>query len=289
MSERGDALEDTWYAWEETDAEQSWLLSYVDVLCVILAMVLVLLAGRLESEPAPPPPKAATATSSLPAETLPADPLSAEASPVPGRPPVIESDPVSEPVEEPDRVLAAFPARSESPGFVQHQPLSTSLPPPLPATVPAPAVQDRSVEGVAILHDEQGMTLQIAEVVLFESGQARLKESAGPVLERALMLLRTFGDVDVAVQGHTDNRPVQGGPFGSNWALAAARANAVATYLLASGQPPERLRLESYADTRPIADNTSAAGRARNRRVELRVELTRQVDDRNQPSTGQRL
>ena len=269
MTERGDALEDTWYAWEETDAEQSWLLSYVDVLCVILAMVLVLLAGRLESEPAPPPPKAATAAPSLPAEPLPAT----EPAPVP----------------VPEMALAAFPARSEPPKFLQYEPLSASLPPPLPATVPAPAVQDRSVEGVAILHDEQGMTLQIAEVVLFESGQARLKESAGPVLERALMLLRTFGDVDVAVQGHTDNRPVQGGPFGSNWALAAARANAVATYLLASGQPPERLRLESYADTRPIADNTSAAGRARNRRVELRVELTRQVDDRNQPSTGQRL
>jgi len=76
------------------------------------------------------------------------------------------------------------------------------------------------------------------------------------------------------VQGHTDNRPVQGGNYRSNWELAAARANAVAAFLLRQGFPPEQLRVESYADTRPVAENASDAGRAQNRRVELLVEFS---------------
>jgi chemotaxis protein MotB len=130
-----------------------------------------------------------------------------------------------------------------------------------------------SVDGVRIVRHEDAVTLQIAEVVLFDSSRAMLKPTAAPVLERAIMLLNEFGEVAVAVQGHTDNQPVRGGEYRSNWELASARANAVAAHLLQQGFPPERLRVESYADTRPVAENDTSTGRARNRRVELRVAL----------------
>ncbi|HUO66073.1 MAG TPA: OmpA family protein, partial [Gammaproteobacteria bacterium] len=75
----------------------------------------------------------------------------------------------------------------------------------------------------------------------------------------------------ISVEGHTDNVPVQGGPFPSNWDLASARANAVARYLLEQGFEPSRLQSVSYADTRPVASNDTEEGRAANRRVELQI------------------
>jgi chemotaxis protein MotB len=135
------------------------------------------------------------------------------------------------------------------------------------------APPDPKMDGVEVVRHEDAVTLQIAEVVLFDSSRALLKTTAAPVLERAIMLLNEFGEVAVAVQGHTDNQPVRGGEFRSNWELSAARANAVAAFLLQQGFPPERLRVESYADTRPVAENDTRTGRAQNRRVALRVEL----------------
>ena len=86
--------------------------------------------------------------------------------------------------------------------------------------------------------------------------------------------MREAGDARISVEGHTDDVPVQGGVFDSNWDLAAARANAVTRYLLAQGFAPARLQSVSYADTRPVSDNATAEGRAANRRVELQIEFT---------------
>ena len=73
---------------------------------------------------------------------------------------------------------------------------------------------------------------------------------------------------------------MQGAEFASNWDLAAARANAVTRFLLARGFDPSRVHSVSYADTRPVADNGTAAGRAANRRVELRIEFPEDADPR---------
>jgi chemotaxis protein MotB len=88
-----------------------------------------------------------------------------------------------------------------------------------------------------------------------------------------VLTLQEIGEADVAVEGHTDDRPILGGPFHSNWELAAARANAVTRYLLSQGFNPRRLRSVSYADTHPVADNATESGRAENRRVNLRVDF----------------
>ena len=79
----------------------------------------------------------------------------------------------------------------------------------------------------------------------------------------------------MAVEGHTDDRPILGGRYHSNWELAAARANAVTRYLLSQGFAANRLRSVSYADTHPVSDNGTANGRAENRRVNLRVDFLR--------------
>jgi chemotaxis protein MotB len=262
MTDRTEILEeDAWHAWDEDTAEQGWLLSYVDVLSVILAMLLVLLVSSLQSQSEPGEP--ATAEAPAPAvvsaaevvqlapQIAPAFSTLSASLPPPPRAPIPRPATMIQPGEPTQNVTAMMPL-----------PMSTQS-----------AILDPQVDGVEVLRHEDAVTLQIAEVVLFDSSRAMLKSTAAPVLERAIMLLNEFGDAIVAVQGHTDNQPVRGGEYGSNWELAAARANAVAAFLLQRGFPPERLRVESYADTRPVAENDSRTGRAQNRRVELRVEL----------------
>ena len=120
---------------------------------------------------------------------------------------------------------------------------------------------------------DRGVALAIPAVALFTSARADLEPAAIPLLTELAATLRQVGDARIAVEGHTDDFAVQGGTFDSNWSLAAARANAVTRFLLEQGFAPDRLHSVSYADTRPIADNSTADGRAANRRVELQIEL----------------
>jgi chemotaxis protein MotB len=150
-----------------------------------------------------------------------------------------------------------------------------------PADTAAQTPEDRLVSLVEVRFDGrikaeqriEGLVLTIPEVALFDSARAELGDSAGALLGELAETLRQAGDAQLAVEGHTDDQPITGGVFDSNWDLAAARANAVARYLLAQGFDPQRLHSVSYADTRPVADNATAEGRAANRRVELEVEF----------------
>ncbi len=137
----------------------------------------------------------------------------------------------------------------------------------------ADLIEQRFGGQIAATRREHGLEITIPEVALFASARAVLQESAQPVLTELAATLREGGETRISVEGHTDNVPVQGGQFASNWDLASARANAVARYLLEHGFEPSRLQSVSYADTRPVAGNDSEAGRAANRRVELQISF----------------
>ncbi len=155
--------------------------------------------------------------------------------------------------------------------------------PPLPEAAPldevaaedklATLVAARFAGRIQAERRSEGLVLTIPEVALFDSARAQLHEAALPLLNELAATLREAGDAHVSVEGHTDDRPVTGGEFRSNWDLAAARANAVTHYLLGRGFEPQQLHSVSYADTHPVASNETAEGRAANRRVELAVEF----------------
>ncbi|HEY2177107.1 MAG TPA: OmpA family protein, partial [Caulobacteraceae bacterium] len=101
--------------------------------------------------------------------------------------------------------------------------------------------------------------------VVFEFNKASLKPESLPVLERAVATLRGSSAPHVEVQGHTD--AVGGEAY--NQALSETRARSVSAWLSAHGIAPARLSARGYGKSRPIADNRTDAGRARNRRVEI--------------------
>jgi len=101
--------------------------------------------------------------------------------------------------------------------------------------------------------------------VLFDFNKSTLQPASDPVLQQILDLLKKSPTLKIEVQGHTDN--VGGDAY--NQTLSEARAKAIATWLTQRGIAPDRLSAKGFGKTRPIADNATDAGRARNRRVEI--------------------
>lgn len=119
----------------------------------------------------------------------------------------------------------------------------------------------------------RGLTLIINNDILFESGSARLKSSAFPVLD-AIAFFLSQSKYIAFIDGHTDNTPPGSkGPYMSNDDLSFARAKAVVDYFVSQGKvSPEKLALGAYGDRMPLGDNSTPAGRALNRRVEITLK-----------------
>jgi len=105
--------------------------------------------------------------------------------------------------------------------------------------------------------------------VLFGSGEALIHKQSYPLLDELSAVLKSRPDLKlVTVEGHTDNR----GGHAFNQELSERRARAVVDYLMRKGIQPQRLSSRGYGYDRPIASNADALGRAKNRRVEFRIE-----------------
>lgn len=122
--------------------------------------------------------------------------------------------------------------------------------------------------------DQHRIVIRIEEKGSFPSGSAELTwEFEGLLLEMAKVLADMPGEL--TVEGHTDDIPIRTSRFYSNWDLSAARSAAVANVLLATGDvTPTRLAVKGLADTKPRVPNTSAENRAKNRRVEIIIDLS---------------
>jgi chemotaxis protein MotB len=120
----------------------------------------------------------------------------------------------------------------------------------------------------------RGLVVQLlTDKVFFDSGQAQLKPGAQRILEQIGVVLRGERKHPIVVEGHTDSQPISGGIYPSNWELSGARSAAVVRMFIHTGVLPRRVSLAGYADEVPVATNSTAQGRSRNRRVE--VVLTR--------------
>ncbi len=135
------------------------------------------------------------------------------------------------------------------------------------------AIIDQDLEQSVEVSIEPGrVNLQIRDTILFAVGKANLTVTGQGVLRKLVPLLNSRAHA-ISVEGHTDPVPINNRRFPSNWELSAQRATTVLRYLVRAGVPADRLRAVGYADTRPLADNGTAEGRARNRRVALVVHL----------------
>jgi chemotaxis protein MotB len=131
--------------------------------------------------------------------------------------------------------------------------------------------RDKSVQDkVQTVIAQRGLVIRLlTDRVLFDSGQAELKPEATPVLSKVAEIVAREGKHQVMVEGHTDPVPIHGSLFPTNWELSTARASRVVRFLIGGGVVRRRLSAAGYASLHPIANNATAAGRSRNRRVEI--------------------
>jgi chemotaxis protein MotB len=116
------------------------------------------------------------------------------------------------------------------------------------------------------------LTVNMEAAILFDSGKAEVKDDGLEILLKMVETLKSVKDKAIRIEGHTDNVQITGAltrVFPTNWELSAARAINVARYLQQQGLDPAVLSAAAFAEYKPVADNATKEGRAKNRRIEI--------------------
>jgi chemotaxis protein MotB len=122
---------------------------------------------------------------------------------------------------------------------------------------------------ISLESGENEVIIRLMGESTFDSGKDKIRPQLKPLLKKVGTILNA-SEGDISVAGHTDNVPIRRGPFRTNLRLSAARASAVAEFLVAEVRiDPRRISTMGFGEYRPIESNDSAQGRQKNRRVEI--------------------
>lgn len=125
-------------------------------------------------------------------------------------------------------------------------------------------------DGCPEITEEDKEALEFAtRSVQFRTGSSSLRSTSYPVLDQVLDILRRYPDYNLSIEGHTDSS----GGADLNQGLSESRAKACYDYLISKGISPDRMSYAGFGEDQPIASNSTAAGRERNRRVEFNIFL----------------
>ena len=118
------------------------------------------------------------------------------------------------------------------------------------------------------------ITVTLPNAILFDSGKATLKKATSAELDHIRSVLQEkYSGKQVDVVGHTDSDPIKKSKWKDNWELSAQRSLTVARYLIERGIANDDIRAVGCGESRPIASNATASGKAKNRRVEIVVRM----------------
>jgi len=116
------------------------------------------------------------------------------------------------------------------------------------------------------------LTVNMVDAILFDSGKAEIKPAGLVVLGKVIEILKSVNDKAIRIEGHTDAVPISGTlaqRYPTNWELSAARAINVARYLQKQAIDPTLLSAAGFGEFKPVAENDTVEGRAKNRRIEI--------------------
>ena len=135
------------------------------------------------------------------------------------------------------------------------------------------AIEGAQVESVTDINNLQAIKVTFDSGILFATGKSQLSEASKQSLNKFASSLQSNPETDVTIYGHTDNT----GSRAINEKLSNERAESVAKYLIEKGINGTRLTTEGKAYDEPVADNSTAEGRALNRRVEIYITANEQM------------
>lgn len=135
---------------------------------------------------------------------------------------------------------------------------------------------DAKVETVTDKNNLQAIKVTFADGILFQTGKSELSSSSIAALTKFAESLKANPDTDVTIYGHTDNT----GTHAVNEKVSLARAESVAKFLINKSVPASRITTQGLAYDEPVADNSTAEGRAKNRRVEIYITANAEMIDK---------
>jgi chemotaxis protein MotB len=138
------------------------------------------------------------------------------------------------------------------------------------------AIEEQNMdEAIDVDFTAQYVQLTLKGALLFDSGSTELKDEAKPVLDQVGVILQKYAEGTIEIEGHTDNVPMSGVKYSNNDELSSGRALSVFYYLLSvTDLDPANIKHAGRGEYVPIADNSTAEGRAKNRRVEIKIYTT---------------
>lgn len=126
-------------------------------------------------------------------------------------------------------------------------------------------------QSVSTMIDMRGLVIRLNNAIFFDSGSAEIKKQSEDTLVEVAGLLNTI-DNYIRIEGHTDNVPIRRSTYPSNWELSTARAvSVVKLFINKCNFSPDKLIAVGYGEFKPVADNSTAEGRAQNRRIDIIV------------------
>ncbi len=259
---------------------QNWLLTYLDVFVLIVMLVVTIITvsdlntqqavankpRAVKPKPCPPvlppvevvcPPMPAVAVAKAEQEKMP---------PV-GQKTDVPAPKENSPANAPDIKMEAEPKPVDNVGVSDESKLQQEL---------EKTIDDYGLNDIVKIKVTQGYAqLEIQDKVLFKSSEAELTGSGGALLKQLIPVLKQSVGL-ILIEGHTDNVPIKTPQFRSNWELGSSRATSVLHFLVMQQIESNRLRAMTYADTMPIADNSTTEGREKNRRVNILIRFSGQ-------------
>jgi chemotaxis protein MotB len=248
MARRGKSHE------EEHENTERWLVSYADFITLLFAFFVVMYSLSSVNEG-----KYRILSNSL-MQAFRSAPINTEGRRIVTPPAIIPGNP-DVPIKLPDMYDKRGAAHEEAARKMRD--IASDI-----RRILGPLTRDGQVR---VTEGAFGITVEINASVLFSPGGAIFSSEADSAL-RAVADVIAGAEFPIMVEGHTDTSPINNQRFPSNWELSSARASSVVRLFVESGVSPGRLTAAGYADQRPVADNNTEAGRARNRRVAIMLE-----------------
>ncbi len=133
--------------------------------------------------------------------------------------------------------------------------------------------------GVDVAYDPKTNDINITMPgsITFDTAKTNVKSQFTGTLNKLASTMKQYNQTKVVVMGHTDNVPIHTAQFSSNQQLSEARAYSVASYLNNHGVEASRISTIGYGSTRPVASNATPAGKAKNRRVEIKIDAPQSI------------
>jgi chemotaxis protein MotB len=125
---------------------------------------------------------------------------------------------------------------------------------------------------VSLDFNSQYVSMDLNGAILFDGGQADIREDAKPFMKKIASILGKYKSCIIEIEGHTDNIPISSSIYPSNRYLSTARATKVYEYIMEqTNLPDENIKIAGYGESRPVASNSTEEGRAKNRRVSIKI------------------